>query len=105
MFKVYLAMEAGYMEKVDELCERYSLDRFLDIKGKAVSIDQQKFIKKERKDYSLMNTYFVSLRLLVVHSFFASKAMFLFGHFSFFCSCILKDILLFNIALLAACMD
>jgi len=48
VFKVYLAMEAGYMEKVDELCDRYSLDRFLDIKGKAVSIDQQKFIKKEK---------------------------------------------------------
>lgn len=46
-FKVYLAMEAGYMEKVDELCERYSLDRFLDIKGKAVSCDQHKFIKEE----------------------------------------------------------
>lgn len=24
--KVYLAMEAGYYEKVDELCERYSLE-------------------------------------------------------------------------------
>ena len=34
LFKVYLAMEAGYTEKVDELCERYSLDRFLDLKGK-----------------------------------------------------------------------
>jgi hypothetical protein len=39
MFKVYLAMEAGYMEKVDELCERYSLDKFLDIKGKAFFCD------------------------------------------------------------------
>lgn len=27
-------MEAGYTEKVDELCHRYSLDRFLDIEGK-----------------------------------------------------------------------
>lgn len=25
-FKVYLAMEAGYSEKVDELCDRYSLE-------------------------------------------------------------------------------
>ncbi|XP_027366129.1 exonuclease mut-7 homolog isoform X2 [Abrus precatorius] len=31
-YLVYLAMEAGYTEKVDELCDRYSLDRFLDIK-------------------------------------------------------------------------
>ncbi|CAJ1976089.1 unnamed protein product [Sphenostylis stenocarpa] len=30
-YLVYLAMEAGYTEKVDELCHRYSLDRFLDI--------------------------------------------------------------------------
>ncbi|KAH1229581.1 Werner Syndrome-like exonuclease [Glycine max] len=30
-YLVYLAMEAGYMEKVDELCDRYSLSRFLDI--------------------------------------------------------------------------
>lgn len=28
-FKVYLAMEAGYSEKVDELCDRYSLEGFL----------------------------------------------------------------------------
>jgi hypothetical protein len=32
-FKVYLAMEAGYSEKVDELCERYSLEGFLNVKG------------------------------------------------------------------------
>ncbi|KAJ1385608.1 Ribonuclease H-like superfamily [Sesbania bispinosa] len=31
-YLVYLAMEAGYSEKVDELCDRYSLDKFLDIK-------------------------------------------------------------------------
>lgn len=29
--KVYLAMEAGYMEKVDELCERYHLDCFAKV--------------------------------------------------------------------------
>lgn len=33
VFKVYLAMEAGYTEKVDQLCDRYSLEGFLDIKG------------------------------------------------------------------------
>jgi hypothetical protein len=26
-------MEAGYSEKVDELCDRYSLKGFLDAKG------------------------------------------------------------------------
>ncbi|KAL2325579.1 hypothetical protein Fmac_024637 [Flemingia macrophylla] len=30
-YLVYLAMEAGYTEKVDELCDRHSLDRFVDI--------------------------------------------------------------------------
>lgn len=28
--KVYLAMEAGYSEKVDELCDRYSLEGFFE---------------------------------------------------------------------------
>ncbi|XP_024028433.1 uncharacterized protein LOC21395953 isoform X1 [Morus notabilis] len=32
-YLVYLAMEAGYMEKVDELCERYSLEGFLNAKS------------------------------------------------------------------------
>ncbi|KAG7968407.1 hypothetical protein I3843_08G152200 [Carya illinoinensis] len=31
-YLVYLAMEAGYSEKVDELCDRYSLKGFLDVK-------------------------------------------------------------------------
>ncbi|KAF7817961.1 Exonuclease mut-7-like isoform A [Senna tora] len=31
-YLVYLAMEAGYTEKVDELCDRYCLDGFSDIK-------------------------------------------------------------------------
>lgn len=26
-------MEAGYMEKVEELCERYSLEGFINVKG------------------------------------------------------------------------
>ncbi|KAK3139015.1 hypothetical protein QOZ80_5AG0376550 [Eleusine coracana subsp. coracana] len=29
-YLVYLAMEAGYMEKVDELCQRYSLEGYVD---------------------------------------------------------------------------
>ncbi|KAF6989815.1 hypothetical protein CFC21_007104 [Triticum aestivum] len=29
-YLVYLAMEAGYMEKVDELCERYSLEGYVN---------------------------------------------------------------------------
>lgn len=33
IFKVYLAMEAGYSEKVDELCDRYSLKGFVKAKG------------------------------------------------------------------------
>ncbi|KAI4301716.1 hypothetical protein L6164_034967 [Bauhinia variegata] len=37
-YLVYLAMEADYTEKVDELCDRYSLDRFLDIKVPETSI-------------------------------------------------------------------
>ncbi|XP_060167260.1 uncharacterized protein LOC132598420 isoform X2 [Lycium barbarum] len=31
-YLVYLAMEAGYMEKVEELCERYSLEGFINVK-------------------------------------------------------------------------
>ena len=32
--QVYLAMEAGYMEKVDELCERYFLEGYVNSLGK-----------------------------------------------------------------------
>ncbi|KAK2977713.1 hypothetical protein RJ640_013731, partial [Escallonia rubra] len=32
-YLVYLAMEAGYFEKVDELCNRYSLKGFTNVKG------------------------------------------------------------------------
>lgn len=32
-FKVYLAMEAGYFEKVDELCNRYSLEGLPKVQG------------------------------------------------------------------------
>lgn len=31
-------MEAGYSEKVDELCERYSLEGFVKAKGKPLVI-------------------------------------------------------------------
>jgi len=33
MVKVYLALEAGYTEKVTEICERYSLEGFDEISG------------------------------------------------------------------------
>lgn len=36
-------MEAGYTEKVDEWCDRYSLDRVLDIKGKPFQFPQTVF--------------------------------------------------------------
>ena len=35
IIQVYLAMEAGYSEKVDELCERYMLEGFVKAKGKS----------------------------------------------------------------------
>lgn len=34
-FKVYLATEAGYTEMIDELCDRYSLERILQ-KGMSI---------------------------------------------------------------------
>lgn len=46
-YLVYLAMEAGYMEKVDELCDRYSLDRFLDIKVPETSNLQGRYLDLE----------------------------------------------------------
>lgn len=33
LMKVYLAMEAGYTEKVDELCERYNLEGLIEVSG------------------------------------------------------------------------
>ncbi|KAJ1383486.1 Ribonuclease H-like superfamily [Sesbania bispinosa] len=44
-YLVYLAMEAGYSEKVDELCDRYSLDKFLDIKVPETSILQGRYLR------------------------------------------------------------
>ncbi|XP_075659869.1 uncharacterized protein LOC142629715 isoform X1 [Castanea sativa] len=43
-FLVYLAMEAGYSEKVDELCDRYSLTGFLDVKVPEASLLQNRFL-------------------------------------------------------------
>ncbi|XP_019428957.1 PREDICTED: uncharacterized protein LOC109336675 isoform X1 [Lupinus angustifolius] len=43
-YLVSLAMEAGYTEKVDEWCDRYSLDRFLDIKAPESNIQQQHYL-------------------------------------------------------------
>ncbi|KAL1341448.1 hypothetical protein AAHE18_09G087500 [Arachis hypogaea] len=43
-YLVYLAMEAGYTEKVDELCQRYSLDRFLDIKLPETTIQEGRYL-------------------------------------------------------------
>lgn len=33
MVKVYLALEAGYIEKVREICEHYSLEGFDEVSG------------------------------------------------------------------------
>ncbi|XP_020209370.1 uncharacterized protein LOC109794324 [Cajanus cajan] len=43
-YLVYLAMEAGYSEKVDELCDRYSLDRFVDMKVPETSNLQGRYL-------------------------------------------------------------
>lgn len=43
-YLVYLAMEAGYSEKVDELCERYSLEGFLNVKESEGSVLQSKYL-------------------------------------------------------------
>lgn len=43
-YLVYLAMEAGYSEKVDELCDRYSLKGFLDVKVPEASLLQSRFL-------------------------------------------------------------
>ncbi|MED6167179.1 hypothetical protein PIB30_000430 [Stylosanthes scabra] len=43
-YLVYLALEAGYTEKVDELCRRYSLDNFLDIKLPETTIQEGRYL-------------------------------------------------------------
>ncbi|GLT47671.1 hypothetical protein SLA2020_213470 [Shorea laevis] len=43
-YLVYLAMEAGYSEKVEELCERYSLEGFLKATGSEAAILRSRFL-------------------------------------------------------------
>ncbi|KAF4354025.1 hypothetical protein G4B88_011188 [Cannabis sativa] len=43
-YLVYLAMEAGYIEKVDELCERYSLEGFLSAKVPEASLLHSRYL-------------------------------------------------------------
>ncbi|XVF31445.1 hypothetical protein REPUB_Repub16aG0146700 [Reevesia pubescens] len=43
-YLVYLAMEAGYSEKVDELCNRYSLEGFLKAKELEASFLRRRFL-------------------------------------------------------------
>ncbi|KAJ6775387.1 EXONUCLEASE MUT-7-like protein [Salix purpurea] len=44
-YLVSLAMEAGYLEKVDELCERYSLEGFLNVKESEASVLESKYLR------------------------------------------------------------
>ncbi|XP_051197784.1 uncharacterized protein [Lolium perenne] len=52
-YLVYLAMEAGYMEKVDELCERYSLEGYVnslvpeEVLSRSDYLDLKKLILEE----------------------------------------------------------
>ncbi|CAM0955924.1 unnamed protein product [Alopecurus aequalis] len=46
-YLVYLAMEAGYMEKVDELCERYSLEVPEEVFCRSDYLDLKKLILEE----------------------------------------------------------
>nr|XP_011466152.1 PREDICTED: uncharacterized protein LOC101292807 isoform X2 [Fragaria vesca subsp. vesca] len=43
-YLVYLAMEAGYTEKVDELCDRYSLQGFLNVKVPEPSLLHNRYL-------------------------------------------------------------
>ncbi|XP_024927020.3 uncharacterized protein LOC107411799 isoform X2 [Ziziphus jujuba] len=43
-YLVYLAMEAGYSEKVDELCDRYSLEGFLNDKVPEASLLHSRYL-------------------------------------------------------------
>lgn len=44
-YLVYLAMEAGYMEKVEELCERYSLEGFINVKELEESFPKHRYLQ------------------------------------------------------------
>lgn len=43
-YLVYLAMEAGYLEKVEELCDRYSLMGFANVKDHQASFQHNRFL-------------------------------------------------------------
>ncbi|KAJ7977879.1 Exonuclease [Quillaja saponaria] len=49
-YLVYLAMEAGYMEKVDELRERYSLKGFYDIKVPESTAQHNRYLRLDELD-------------------------------------------------------
>ncbi|XP_009612152.1 uncharacterized protein [Nicotiana tomentosiformis] len=44
-YLVYLAMEAGYMEKVEELCERYSLEGFINAKALEANFPKDRYLQ------------------------------------------------------------
>ncbi|CAL1407621.1 unnamed protein product [Linum trigynum] len=44
-YLVYLAMEAGYSEKVDELCDRYSLEGFRKLKEPEISAQHSRYLQ------------------------------------------------------------
>ncbi|XP_057963340.1 uncharacterized protein LOC131154532 [Malania oleifera] len=49
-YLVYLAMEAGYTEKVDELCDRYSLEGFVRAKEPEASLLQSRYLHLNELD-------------------------------------------------------
>ncbi|KAL6964672.1 hypothetical protein U1Q18_035731 [Sarracenia purpurea var. burkii] len=44
-YLVYLSMEAGYSEKVDELCDRYSLKGFVNVKEPEMSLLHSRYLQ------------------------------------------------------------
>ncbi|GAV66365.1 DNA_pol_A_exo1 domain-containing protein [Cephalotus follicularis] len=44
-YLVYLAMEAGYSEKVDELCDRYSLEGFFTVKEPGANLVDSRYLR------------------------------------------------------------
>ncbi|CAH9145054.1 unnamed protein product [Cuscuta epithymum] len=56
-YLVYLAMEAGYQEKVEELCNRHSLEGFTNTKELEACAEQSKYL--ELKDMSIEEVLWV----------------------------------------------
>ncbi|VFR01718.1 unnamed protein product [Cuscuta campestris] len=56
-YLVYLAMEAGYIDKVEELCNHYSLEGFANIKDLKRSVEQSHYL--ELKDLSIEEVVWV----------------------------------------------